>query len=259
MAVLVDIEGIDGSGKGTQAELLRQLLVADGIAAEVISFPRYRETRFGAVIGEYLNGKFGGLEEVHPLLVSLLFAGDRFESRGRLQTAIAANRVVILDRYVPSNIAHQAAKLTGDDRLRLVEWIEDLEFGIYGLPRPDLKVFLRLPVAASLQLIARKSRRSYTDRAADIQEAADDYLRQVAGLYDWLTVHQPGWRIVECMQSPGRLDETLPEHADMGRSGGERIVNSADAVLAGLRNPDDIAAELLAIVRESLAAQTSKA
>ena len=75
MSLLIDIEGIDGSGKGTQARLLCDRLVQSGVTATLISFPRYADTFFGRAIGEFLNGRFGTLEQVHPFLVSLLFAG----------------------------------------------------------------------------------------------------------------------------------------------------------------------------------------
>ena len=108
---LVALEGIDGSGKGTQAERLVKRLSESGVAAELISFPRYQDTFFGKVAGSFLHGDFGSLEEVHPFLVSLLFAGDRFESRPLLTAALARCEVVVLDRYVAWNIAHQGLKL----------------------------------------------------------------------------------------------------------------------------------------------------
>src|SRR5579872_3745025 len=111
--MLIDIEGIDGSGKGTQARLLTDRLLASGVSATLVSFPRYDATLFGKAVGEFLNGEFGSLDTVHPFLVSLLFAGDRFESKAYLLEAMRTSQIVVLDRYVPSNVAHQAAKLDG--------------------------------------------------------------------------------------------------------------------------------------------------
>ncbi|RPI82323.1 MAG: thymidylate kinase, partial [Planctomycetaceae bacterium] len=122
-ALLIDFEGIDGSGKGTQARRLCERLSAERIPCALISFPRYSETLFGRAVGEFLNGRFGALDQVHPFLVSLLFAGDRFESKGLLETALAQNEVVVLDRYVPSNIAHQASKRAGPERQELIDQI----------------------------------------------------------------------------------------------------------------------------------------
>src|SRR5947209_2867214 len=88
-------------------------------SAGLLSFPRYQATLFGRAVGDFLNGRFGSLEEVHPFLVSLLFAGDRFESKSVLLDAIETHDVVVLDRYVYSNVAHQASKCEGAERAEL--------------------------------------------------------------------------------------------------------------------------------------------
>ena len=196
MAFLVNIEGIDGSGKGTQARLLSERLTAANVTHQVFSFPRYAETLFGRLAGEFLNGRFGTLQEVHPQLAALVFAGDRFESKQLLLEAIAANEVVILDRYVPSNAAHQAAKCQGEERRLLIKRIFQIEYDIYGLPWPDLSVLLDIPVATAQDLIARKSQRDYTDRAADIQEADGRYLEEVRTVYQSLA-REARWHILE--------------------------------------------------------------
>jgi dTMP kinase len=195
---LVAIEGIDGSGKGTQAQRLLERLKANGQGATLLSFPRYDATFFGRAIGEYLNGAFGSLGQVHPFFAALLFAGDRFESRPVLTDALAGNDVVILDRYVASNVAHQAARLEGIARTRLIQAIEYLEFELYHLPRPDLVVLLDLSVAKAQRLIANKPARSYTERSADIQEADADYLTRVRDLYLDLARREPNWTVVSC-------------------------------------------------------------
>ncbi|MFO1019900.1 MAG: hypothetical protein U0903_04295 [Planctomycetales bacterium] len=130
MAFLIDIEGIDGSGKGTQAALLQKRLQAEGFRTSLISFPRYKETFFGGRVASFLNGQFGTLEQVDPFLVSLLYAGDRLESREWLLEQIAQHDVVIFDRYVSSNLAHQGSKKTGAAREELIRAIERIEFEI---------------------------------------------------------------------------------------------------------------------------------
>lgn len=199
MALLIVVEGIDGSGKGTQARRLYERLIATGRRAQLISFPRYQETLFGRAIGDFLNGRFGELDEVSPFLASLLYAGDRFESRAFLLDALASNDVVVCDRYVPSNIAHQGAKLSGEERLELIEWIRRIEFEIYQLPRPDLVLLLDLPAVQAQKLIALKQKRDYTDRAADLQEADAGYLEQVRQVYLELARDEANWTTVECL------------------------------------------------------------
>ena len=199
VGLLVAIEGIDGSGKGTQAARLLESLRAEGTRCGLFSFPRYRDTRFGAKIGDFLNGRFGDLNQVSPFLVSLQFAGDRFESRQLLQQAIAGNDVVLCDRYVASNIAHQAAKVEGAERQELIDWVRYVEHQLYGLPHPDRTLFLDLPVSNATGLIAQKARRTYTDRAADLQEADPEYLQKVHDVYSQLAAVEPGWIRIECL------------------------------------------------------------
>lgn len=196
MASLIAIEGIDGAGKGTQALRLTEALRDAGRSVELISFPRYAETSFGRKIGEFLNGRFGTLDQVSPFLAALLYAGDRFESKPVLSAALHEHDVVVLDRYVASNIAHQCAKLEGPEREELRRWIEHLEFELYGLPRPDLTILFDLSATDAQQLIARKQQRNYTDKAADLQEADAGYLARVREVYLELSQENPHWQRV---------------------------------------------------------------
>ncbi|MBW3543665.1 MAG: thymidylate kinase [Planctomycetes bacterium] len=220
--MLIALEGIDGSGKGTQARRLVDRLRGEGRKVAAFSFPRYAETFFGRAVGDFLNGRFGSLDAVDPFLAAVLFAGDRYESRELLLRAAAEHDVVVLDRYVPSNVAHQAAKRAGPERTDLIARIETLEYEVYKLPRPDRVILLDLPVTTARELIARKSPRGYTDRAADLQEADDAYLARVREVYLELAAHRAGWTTVACTR------------------GGE------------LRTVDDIATEVAAVFGETL-------
>lgn len=215
MCLLIAIEGIDGSGKGTQAARLHAHLLARGRKSALLSFPRYQQTAFGQKIGDFLNGKFGSLESVHPLLASLLFAGDRFESRAVIEQTIATHEVVIFDRYVASNVAHQGAKVTGDDRQKLIEWIQHLEHTIYQLPHAHQNLFLDINVPLAQQLIAAKSKRNYTEKAADLQEADTNYLCQVRSVYLELATG-PKWTTIPC-ESGGRVRNIDEIAADIAR------------------------------------------
>ncbi len=201
MAPLIVIEGIDGSGKGTQAQQLTERLAATGRRVQLLSFPRYRETLFGHAIGDFLNGRFGQLNEVHPFLASVLYAADRFESRSVLTDALQQSDVVICDRYVPSNLAHQGAKLEGAERDELLRTIERIEFGVFALPRPSLVVLLNVPVDIAQRNIAAKKPRSYTDKAADLQEADAGYLQRVRDVYLQLATTDPIWQRVESVRA----------------------------------------------------------
>lgn len=199
---LIAIEGIDGSGKGTQAKRLCERLIEFGKTARLISFPRYEHTFFGKVIGEFLNGRFGALDDVHPFFAALLYAGDRFESRAELTQAIDECDFVVLDRYVASNLAHQVTRAEQQDQRELLSRIQTIEHEIYGLPRPQLTVFLELPVEDAQRLIALKTPRSYTDQAADIQESNASYLERVSAGYQ-LLANDESWRRVACIGPDG--------------------------------------------------------
>lgn len=219
MALLVNIEGIDGSGKGTQATRLQAHLQNLGYRTQLVSFPRYRETSFGQKVADFLNGRFGQLNEVNPFLAALLYAGDRFESKPWLTEAIAANDVVIFDRYVASNMAHQGSKLTGAEQAELVAWIDNIEFGIYGLPRPDLSVLLDIPPNVAQQLIARKAPRDYTEQAADLQESDAGHLCKTRDVYLELARSNAAWKCVACVKNEAlrSADEIATEIWDLVR------------------------------------------
>lgn len=204
MAPLIVIEGIDGSGKGTQAQQLTERLTAAGRRVRLLSFPRYRETLFGHAIGDFLNGRFGQLDEVHPFLASVLYAADRYESKSVLADALQQSDVVVCDRYVPSNLAHQGAKLDGAERDELLRTIERIEFDVFALPRPSLVMLLDVPVEIAQRNIAAKKPRSYTEKAADLQESDASYLQRVRDVYLQLASADSNWQRVDSVHSGGQ-------------------------------------------------------
>jgi dTMP kinase len=166
---------------------LGKKLAGRGVNSHQFSFPRYQVTKFGAVVGEYLNGNFGNAVAVHPKLAAMLYACDRFESREDLLAQMAARDVVVCDRYVPSNLAHQCAKLKDFDAAHdLCQWLNEVEYDVFRLPVPDLVIQLDLPVELAVKLIAKKNARSYTAKPADNHEADHIYLNAVRGWYDRL-------------------------------------------------------------------------
>lgn len=194
------IEGIDGAGKGTQTELLAASLKSVGREVVILSFPRYQKTFFGKRVGDFLNGRFGSLDQVHPFLASLLYAGDRFESRQLLSEALSRGKIVICDRYVTSNLAHQLIKAPQAAREEMKEWIEQVEYEVFGLPRPDLILLLDTTAETATALIDRKSTREYTTAKADMHEADQDYLRSVLYEYRAMAAGNLDWRVIPCLE-----------------------------------------------------------
>ena len=205
MATLIAIEGIDGAGKGTQSRQLVERLNSSGVTATCLQFPRYSETTFGAAIGDFLNGRFGSLDQVHPQLAAVLYAGDRFESRQVLQRATDHHDVVVLDRFTGSNLAHQSAKLDGEERQELIKWIDHVEHVVFALPRPDLNVLIDINSNWSRELVSRKGERDYTDDEADIQESNLPYLERVRSCYLELATQRDDWRVVESLNEQREL------------------------------------------------------
>jgi dTMP kinase len=196
---LIAIEGIDGSGKRTQVDLLANQLIASGNRVHATGFPHY-DSSFGKMVGQFLNGEFGPLEAVDPHFTALLYAGDRFEAKPKLEAALNEGKIVLIDRYTGSNLAHQTARAPAAKRADFRRWIEHLEYNIYDLPREDLILYLRVPPAEAQKLVAQKSQRSYTAAKQDLQEASLRHLQDAAAMYDQLAQTAP-WVTIECFDS----------------------------------------------------------
>jgi len=193
---LLAIEGIDGSGKRTQIDLLCKLLDDRRVPHVRFSFPQYGSF-FGRMVGRFLNGEFGPLEEVDPHFSALLYAGDRLEAKAELDRGLDAGKVVVTDRYIGSNLAHQGARVPLARREAFLNWLGELEYGIYKLPAEELVVYLRVPAGRAQQQVEQKTARDYTRKKKDLQEADLKHLEEAAKVYDHLAA-QPHWVTVEC-------------------------------------------------------------
>jgi dTMP kinase len=208
--ILIAIEGIDGSGKHTQAKLLEHALVSRGYSVYATGFPQY-DSWFGSMVGKFLNGDFGSLESVDPHFSALLYAGDRYEAKPRIQNALNDGKVVLIDRYVSSNLAHQVARAPAAKRSEFLRWIEHLEYFIYGLPRESLILYLRVPPSQAQKLVALKGDRNYTRSTHDLQEKSLRHLEDAAEMYDMLSRSKP-WATVQCFDAQSgslRLPEEI--------------------------------------------------
>jgi dTMP kinase len=208
------LEGIDGSGKRTQIEALALALARRGGNCSQISFPNYQGF-FGKLVARFLNGEFGALSAVDPHFSALLYAGDRLESKPSIESALAAGKTVLADRYIGSNLAHQGARMPKEKRPEFLAWLKQLEYGVYGLPAEDLVVYLRVPAGEAHRLIAQKGSRDYTKLRRDLQEADIGHLEAAAEVYEELS-KQPNWLRIDCfdpsagaMRPPAEIHEEL--------------------------------------------------
>ena len=206
---LIAIEGVDGSGKRTQTDLLARALSARGIPCLTVSFPHY-DSFFGRMIGRFLNGEFGELDAVDPHFAALLYAGDRLEAKPQLEAALAAGKTILADRYVASNLAHQGARVKPQQRSEFLAWLRRLEYQTYGLPAESLVVYLRVLPAQAQQLVERKAARTYTTQKHDLLESNLAHLEQASRVYDELA-GEPNWVTIECYDVASNAMKTPEE------------------------------------------------
>ena len=208
--MLIVLEGLDGAGKSTQVRKLREYLEGKG-PLEYIHFPRYNAPVYGELISRFLRGDFGTNETVHPQLVALIYAEDRHGAVPEISEALQKGNV-LFDRYVYSNIAYQCAKLSDPDQIEsLRKWIVDTEFGNFGEPRPDLNIFLNVPlsfVENNLTHQREGNDRDYLNGAHDIHEASMDFQRRVRDIYLLQARKDPDFKVVDCSDADGNM---LPE------------------------------------------------
>lgn len=223
---LIVIEGIDGAGKRTQADLLARAFEQRGVSFVRFSFPRY-ESSFGRLIARFLNGEFGPLAAVDAHFSALLYAGDRFEAKSELQAALGSGRTVVADRYIASNLAHQAARVPTEKRSEFIAWLRELEYGIYGLPAENLVLYLRVPAKEGHRLVGLKSARDYTTMRRDLQESDLLHLNEAALVYDQLA-HASEWVTIDCFDAESR-EHRLPEqiHQDVLEAIDSRVLSRA--------------------------------
>jgi dTMP kinase len=200
------IEGSDGSGKATQAALLADWLKARGHRITELSFPRYGQAS-AYFVEQYLAGQYGGVKDVGPERGSLFYALDRFDAASDIRQALASGHTVLANRYVGSNMAHQAAKLrSGPARKKFFMWDEHLEFNLLGLPRPNLNLVLLMPAVVAKALTDERAAAT-GHNARDIHESNLSHLRAAERTYRELCILYPDYFIpLECAAG----DQPLP-------------------------------------------------
>ena len=182
--VFIVLEGSDGSGKSTQFNLLAERLKAVGHEIEIIKFPRYDHDS-SYFVRQYLAGAYGPADTVSPYTASIFYALDRYEAAPLIGRALESGKVVLCDRYVGANMAHQGAKFMNFSEQRgFFLWADSLEFQQLSIPRPDINLFLKVPVTISRKLIKRRA--STEDAKLDEHERNTDHLERAVNAYELL-------------------------------------------------------------------------
>ena len=186
------IEGTDGSGKHEQFLLLKRALMARGVRVKTVDFPQYGKK--SAYFAErYLNGDYGAWSGSHERLVSIFYALDRFDVGFTIQEWLRKGYMVLANRYVASNMGHQGAKILNTKKRReFIQWIHDLEYQFFGIPKPDLNIVLSVPPTIAYRLIAKKKQRKYLrGKKRDIHEVNAHHLVRAAKVYEEIAKRYP--------------------------------------------------------------------
>ena len=189
------IDGTDGSGKETQAKLMIERLKLEGHPVETVSLPQYGQKSAGPVEAYLRERKYGKLEGINGAkAASLLFAVDRFDASLRIRQWLEEGKIVIADRYVASNMGHQGGKIPDrQERANFFAWNDDIEYGVFEIPRPDLNVILHVPPeVAERRLLARDGANQ------DLHQADPEHLRHAADSYCLIAEMFPEMHLIEC-------------------------------------------------------------
>lgn len=203
------IEGLDGSGKSTQLKLLKKHLDTKNISYKYLHFPRTDEGIFGDLVAKFLRGDLGKIDEVNPYLVGLIYAGDRDNAKAEINKWIDDDKLVIIDRYVYSNMAFQGAKLTNNnEKEKLRNWLTELEYGYYNIPKPNVSFFLDVPFSFTTNSLTNQrdgDDRDYLQGKQDIHEADLSFQESVRQEYLSLIKSDPDFKLIECFNSTGEM------------------------------------------------------
>lgn len=198
---LIVIDGGDGSGKTTQTELLQAYLSDRGIQVKGMDFPRYYSSFHGEMVGRFLAGEFGKLDDVSPYLASLAYALDRASAKEEMDSFLSHGGVIICNRYATSNMAHQGARLPEEKRKKFIEWIDELEYKVHRIPREDIVVYLHVPWEIGMELTKKKGERQYLNGSKeDIQEKDTAHRRAAEEMYLTLAKKRKHWVVIECVE-----------------------------------------------------------
>lgn len=212
------LEGADGSGKSSQLELLSDFCKKSGRKVYTLHFPRLNEKPYGEMIGEFLRGEYGALDAVHPKLAALLYALDRKEASAAIKSVLNDGAILLADRYIFSNIAYQCAKVDDPgEREKLADWIENLEYGANGIPRPDLTLYLDAPIDFSLSRLKHGrdgADKEYLRGARDIHEESRSLQEKVRDVFLHLAkTHTAECGVVDCRNADGGMADRRTIHS----------------------------------------------
>lgn len=205
---LIVIDGGDGSGKKTQTKLLVERLQNEGVAVETLDFPQYTNNTFGALLKECLKGERGDFLSIDPHIASTLYAADRFESKGKIEAWLSEGKIVIIDRYVSSNMLHQGGKIEDEtERAEFLGWLDKVEHDIFGIPRPDVIIYCSLDPHIRMQLLEAEAKETNVDTDTAEKDLVHQAQADTAAAH--IVAQMNNWQTVEC--APGGELRTIED------------------------------------------------
>ena len=199
---LIIIEsGSDASGKATQSEELLKKLTADGYNVRKVEYPNYK-SESSTLVKMYLRGDFGKhADDVDAYIASTFFTADRYASfKTEWEEFYRSGGIVIADRYTTSNMVHQASKMEIEERDKYLDWLEDYEYNLFKIPRPDEVIFLNVPVDYSIKLMENRKNKFTGEEEKDIHESDKNYLRKTYNNSLYIA-DKYNWKRVECVEN----------------------------------------------------------
>jgi len=203
------IDGTDGSGKATQTELLVKRLRREKYKVKVFDFPQYGKKSAG-LVEEYLNGKYGKAQEIGPYRASIFYACDRYDASFKIKKFLESGYIVVSNRYVTANMGHQGGKIAdAKKRKKYFDWLYELEYGIFAIPKPDLNIILHVDAAMAQKLVDGKSQRKYTRKKRDLHEKDIKHLRDAEQVYLEIAKTMRNFKLISCSNKNGIMDREI--------------------------------------------------
>lgn len=192
------IDGTDGSGKTTQFNLLVDKLKAEGFAVEVADFPQYN-TKSAGLVEEYLSGKYGGADDVTPYQSSIFYAVDRYDASFKIRQWLKDGKIVVANRYVSASLGHQGGKIDNPlERKVFFNWLYELEYKLFNIPKPDLSLILHVEAEIAQQLAANRHREDWVGKTRDIHEENLGHLQKAEQVYLEIAQTFPDFKLIKC-------------------------------------------------------------
>lgn len=206
--VFIVLDGIDGSGKATQTELLLQKLKKSGYKTGTIDFPQYYDNFFGKMVGRHLSGEFGN---TNPYVASVIYALDRWESKEKIEKDLKEGKVFVCNRYMSANMIHQGGRIkNAKKRGEMMKFLEKMEFEIFGIPKPDMVLYLDVLPEIGQKLVDKKSSRAYAKgKKRDIYEKDKEHLKNARNQALRLIKENKNWKKINCMKDKDIISPDL--------------------------------------------------